>query len=162
MICPACEKENLPDSFFCTWCSAYMPAPQIGKKAGLFARFMALVLDPVIAILLYVGAIAVLGGGTGSADVGIAVAVLLPIIYFVWYLSLMRQGLSPGKKLLGLQVVDHQTGRIPGFGKMFVREIIGRGISGLIFGLGYLWAIFDKNAQSWHDKIAGTVVVKSP
>jgi uncharacterized RDD family membrane protein YckC len=27
-------------------------------------------------------------------------------------------------------------------------------------GLGYFWAIWDKDNQAWHDKIAGTVVVK--
>jgi uncharacterized RDD family membrane protein YckC len=62
--------------------------------------------------------------------------------------------------LLGLQVVDQQTGAIPGFGKMFLREVVGRFLSGLFLGLGYLWALFDKNGQGFHDKLAGTVVVK--
>ena len=57
-------------------------------------------------------------------------------------------------------MVDYQTGTIPGFGKMFVREIVGRFISGDFNGLGYFWAIFDKNSQAWHDKIAGTVVLQ--
>ncbi len=161
MNCPSCAKETPPDSFFCNWCNAYIPAPGLGRKAGLFARWVALTLDPLIAVLLYFGGIAVLGGMTGSEDVGVMAAVLLPILYVIWYLSLMRQGLSPGKKLLGLQVVDQQTGGIPGFGKMFVREVVGRFLSGIVFGLGYLWAIVDKNAQAWHDKIAGTVVVKA-
>lgn len=160
MVCPSCSKENTQDSFFCTWCSAYMPSPVKGSKAGLFQRFMALVLDPLIALVLYLGAIAVVGGVTGSADAGVVAAVLFPIMYFIWYLTLMRQGLSPGKKLFGLRVIDHQTGEIPGFGKMFVRELVGRSLSGFVFGIGYLWAIFDKNAQAWHDKIAGTVVVR--
>jgi len=76
-------------------------------------------------------------------------------------LTLLPKGVTPGKKLMGLQVVNHQTGAIPGFGTMFVREIVGRFISGLGGGIGYLWAIFDKNAQAWHDKIAGTVVLKT-
>ena len=64
-------------------------------------------------------------------------------------------------KLLSVQVVHHQTGAIPGFGKMFLREIIGKFVSGLFLGLGYFWAIFDKNNQAWHDKLAGTVVIKA-
>ena len=95
-----------------------------------------------------------------SKDMGVAAALLLPLAYFGWFLSLLVKGRTPGKLLLGLQVLDAQTGRLPGFGKMFVREIIGRFISGLFFGIGYFWAIFDKNGQAWHDKIAGTVVVK--
>jgi uncharacterized RDD family membrane protein YckC len=57
-------------------------------------------------------------------------------------------------------VVDQRNGDIPGFGKMFLREIVGRFLSGLFFGLGYFWSLFDKNAQAWHDKLAGTVVIK--
>lgn len=53
-----------------------------------------------------------------------------------------------------------QTGAIPGFGAMFVREVFGRFLSGLVSGVGYLWALIDKNGQAWHDKLAGTVVVK--
>jgi uncharacterized RDD family membrane protein YckC len=29
-------------------------------------------------------------------------------------------------------------------------------------GLGFIWIGFDPEKQGWHDKIAGTVVVKSP
>jgi uncharacterized RDD family membrane protein YckC len=29
-------------------------------------------------------------------------------------------------------------------------------------GLGFLWIVFDEEKQSWHDKVAGTVVVHAP
>jgi uncharacterized RDD family membrane protein YckC len=29
-------------------------------------------------------------------------------------------------------------------------------------GLGFLWIAIDSERQSWHDKIAGTVVVRAP
>jgi uncharacterized RDD family membrane protein YckC len=29
-------------------------------------------------------------------------------------------------------------------------------------GLGFLWAAFDADKQTWHDKIAGTVVIRLP
>lgn len=29
-------------------------------------------------------------------------------------------------------------------------------------GLGFIWMVFDSNRQTWHDKIAGTVVVRVP
>jgi len=38
--------------------------------------------------------------------------------------------------------------------------LIGRFLSGLFLGLGYFWALFDRNAQAWHDKLAGTVVIQ--
>ena len=41
-----------------------------------------------------------------------------------------------------------------------------RGLAGifslLVFGLGALWIIRDPERQAWHDKIAGTYVVKVP
>lgn len=158
MDCPSCDNEVVPDAFFCQWCDRFIPAPEKGKKGNLFRRFMALSIDPLIAVLLYVVALGVFGAI--SEDLGVVMAFVFPVLYFVWFLVLLRQGLTPGKKLLGLQVVDHQTGELPGYGKMFLREIVGRLLSGLVLGLGYLWALFDKNAQAWHDRLAGTVVLR--
>lgn len=157
MDCPTCEEEVRPDAFFCNWCDAFIPSPDRGSKANLFRRFMALVLDPLIAAVLYFVALGVFGGL--SEDLGVVAAVVFPVGYFIWFLSLLRRGLTPGKKLLGLKVVDHQSGAIPGYGKMFLREIVGRMLSAMVAGLGYLWALFDRNAQAWHDKLAGTVVL---
>ncbi|MDP1858699.1 MAG: RDD family protein [Gemmatimonadaceae bacterium] len=127
-------------------------------KAGLFARWVALVIDPLIALVLYFGALALLssvsGGVAGEAAFGLA------LLYIIWFLSLLRRGTTPGKRVMGLQVVRTQTGDIPGFGVMFVREVVGRFVSGVFLGLGYLWAVFDMNGQAWHDKIASTVVVR--
>ncbi len=159
MNCPSCKKEIVPDSVFCSWCSDFVPSSGQGKKANLFRRWVAWVLDLAIPVVLYVAAVAIVG--SMSKDLGTVVAIVLPIAYLVWFLTLLPKGVTPGKKLMGLQVVNHQTGAIPGFGTMFVREIVGRFISGLGGGIGYLWAIFDKNAQAWHDKIAGTVVLKT-
>ncbi len=35
-------------------------------------------------------------------------------------------------------------------------------LSVLCLGLGFIWVAFDAERQSWHDKIAGTTVVRSP
>jgi len=32
----------------------------------------------------------------------------------------------------------------------------------VVFFLGFLWVAWDKDKQGWHDKIAGTVVVRLP
>jgi uncharacterized RDD family membrane protein YckC len=41
-----------------------------------------------------------------------------------------------------------------------------RGLSGIfsiaVFGLGFLWVLRDPERQGWHDRIAGTYVVKVP
>ena len=35
-------------------------------------------------------------------------------------------------------------------------------LSFLVFFLGFFWIIVDRDKQSWHDKIAGTVVIRTP
>lgn len=44
---------------------------------------------------------------------------------------------------------------------MVLRETIGKGVSGILI-IGFFWAIWDKDNQALHDKIAGTVVVRRP
>ncbi len=159
MNCGSCKREILPDVYFCQWCGRYVAAPRVGTKAGLFARWIALVLDPLIALLIRLVPTVILVAVVGES-LALLVVFLGAILYVVWWVRELRQGRTPGKRLLGLRVVAENTGDAPGLGRMFVREIPGRFVSGLIFGLGYLWAILDKNAQAWHDKIARTLVVK--
>ncbi len=69
--------------------------------------------------------------------------------------------MTPGKLILGENVVDKLSGSYPGYWRMFLREVLVKFVSISAFGIGYpwLWAHWDKNNQMWHDKIAGTVVV---
>jgi uncharacterized RDD family membrane protein YckC len=39
---------------------------------------------------------------------------------------------------------------------------LGCFLSLAIAGLGFIWIAFDGAKQAWHDKIAGTVVVRVP
>ncbi|MGB8694126.1 MAG: RDD family protein [Steroidobacteraceae bacterium] len=43
-----------------------------------------------------------------------------------------------------------------------VARALGCFLSLVVAGLGFLWIVFDADRQSWHDKIAGTVVVRVP
>jgi uncharacterized RDD family membrane protein YckC len=66
---------------------------------------------------------------------------------------------TPGKMLFSAKVVDAISGSPPSIG-----QIIGRYFAYLVslapLGLGFLWIAIDGRKQSWHDKLAGTVVVK--
>ena len=55
------------------------------------------------------------------------------------------------------QVVDAKTGNPISYLQAFIRYV-GYYVSILSFGLGFLWVIWDKKNQGFHDKIAGTVV----
>lgn len=56
--------------------------------------------------------------------------------------------------------VIKEDGTGAGFFRMLIRESIGKAISGLIFSLGYLWILFDRDKQGWHDKLVSTYVVE--
>jgi uncharacterized RDD family membrane protein YckC len=156
--CHECGRDVGPDMFFCAWCKAYLGANGRGTKANLFPRWVALILDPLIGICAWLIPSVLLG--SISRSLGIGFALLFPLAYAIWALTLFRQGMTPGKFITGLQVVDQRTGDIPGFWKMLLRETFGRILSGLFLGIGMFWAVFDKNGQAWHDFLAGTVVIK--
>jgi hypothetical protein len=81
---------------------------------------------------------------------------LFSYVAYMW----IRFAATPGKLLLGLRVVDEQT-----FGKMTLKQVTKRFFSFILsvapLFLGFIWSNFDKRCQTWHDKIAGTVVVTS-
>jgi uncharacterized RDD family membrane protein YckC len=67
---------------------------------------------------------------------------------------------TPGKMLFGARVVDAQTGRALSVGRATLRYL-GYFLSTLLFCLPLLWVAFDRRKQGLHDKIAGSVVVRS-
>ena len=40
-----------------------------------------------------------------------------------------------------------------------VIRAVGKLLSGIPCGLGFFWMLWDKDKETWHDKIAGTTVV---
>lgn len=81
---------------------------------------------------------------------------LLYVLYFTYFHG--TTGQTIGKKILGLKVVQ-STGEPMTLGIAFLRWV-GYIISGLILYLGFIWIAFDGKKQGWHDKIAGTCVIK--
>jgi uncharacterized RDD family membrane protein YckC len=80
-----------------------------------------------------------------------AVAVVLFWVY--------RQA-TPGKIAIGARIVDARTGAKPGTGQL-VGRYLAYYVSIIPLMLGILWVAFDPRKQGWHDKLAGTVVVRS-
>ncbi len=78
-------------------------------------------------------------------------------IYSVYFIG--GSGQTPGKKLLRIKVVQVGTVNRPGYFKAFLRETVGKALSSILY-LGYLWMLWDDKKQCWHDKIAGTIVLK--
>ena len=45
---------------------------------------------------------------------------------------------------------------------MPIKSSTKRTVNVAVAGLGFIWIAFDRANQAWHDKIAGTVVVRVP
>lgn len=162
MQCPQCKNETAP-VLFCHTCDAYLPNYPLGTKGSVGRRLAAFLLD-VAAFWIIILIISVLAGlvGQGSSGLGVMTfiwGILAWIGFTAWFLA---KGKTIGKAAVHIRAVDKRNGANPGFGRMLIRETIGKWISGFLFGLGWIWAIFDADGQAWHDKIAGTVVLKEP
>ena len=84
------------------------------------------------------------------------VFLLLRVIYqtfFIW-----QSGMTPGKRLMKIKVIELETTNIPSFQVAFLRATL-RIISDSIFYLGYIFAYFNPLVQTLHDKLAKTIVV---
>jgi uncharacterized RDD family membrane protein YckC len=87
---------------------------------------------------------------------GFLVENILPIILILWLW--LKYAATPGKLLVDCEIVDADTGKPIDFQQALLRYIAYT-ISLIPFGLGFLWILWDKRKQGWHDKIAGTVVI---
>jgi uncharacterized RDD family membrane protein YckC len=87
--------------------------------------------------------------------IALVVSYLYGILYFTVFWLIV--GYTPGKYLLGLKVI-RTDGKKLKFGRCFIRAV-GYSISGLFLFLGFIWIILDRRRQSWHDKLAGTLVI---
>jgi uncharacterized RDD family membrane protein YckC len=136
----------------------FLFAPNKGKRAGVGRRFLAAALDPIVFLAAWLVPSAFIGAVLGgSAAMFTAVGLLCALVVF--QLRLIIAGQTLGKAVLSERVVRRQDGGTPGFGRMLLRETFGKCVSGVFLGIGFFWAIFDRDGQTWHDKISGTVVL---
>lgn len=67
-------------------------------------------------------------------------------------------GTTPGRYLIGIKLVSAKTETEPSLFQLIIRYL-GYFISLPPLMLGYIWCLWDKKRQTWHDKIAGTVML---
>jgi len=136
--------------------------------ASIFIRFIAVLLDGLIAFVILSPGYAILAyasmsnpnnPSTTALIFGGLTTVILVFVVLALFCAMWAKGMTPGKYFLGLRVIKEDTGQYSGFWRMALREIIGKWISGVICYLGYIWAFIDSRKQAWHDKIAGTLVI---
>lgn len=143
--------------------SGTMPAVPL-KYAGFWIRWVAVCVDSLILIiptaLLQIAVRLVLGGyvmtNTVSSIVGALVSAVVSCVYFSW--MTYNKGATLGKMMVGITVKSDSTEPLS-LERVLLREVIGKIVSYLIIGIGFIMAGFTQKKQSLHDKMAHTVVV---
>ena len=135
--------------------------------AGLGTRFLARLLDGALLTSLFVLIVLVFVlipfGNTGRA-IGWVLNLALIIFAIAYeFVAVGRLGQTVGRRVLGIQVVDHINGGPIGVGRAVFRVFVFA-LMGLPFYLGYLSYFFDGSGEhrAWHDKAAGDRVVRVP
>lgn len=128
----------------------------IGEKIGFGRRFVAFIIDVILlGIVSQVVATAAYGGDFTQAT---GLTTIIDIVYFVGLWAFWG-GQTVGKKAMGIKIVK-ADGSAFGLVPAIIRYV-GYIISGVVIFIGFIWIAFDANKQGWHDKIAGTYVVKA-
>ena len=134
------------------------------EYVGFWARFGATIIDSILIMLITFPMLYMIYGSqywdSEEFILGVPDFIISWIFPFVaTVLFWIYKSATPGKMVLKAKVVDANTGNIPTV-KQSVIRYIGYYISLLPVGLGFFWVGWDKKKQSWHDKLAGTVVIR--
>jgi uncharacterized RDD family membrane protein YckC len=137
--CRSCNQPLAP-GLFCQYCGAFVLDSQgTTIMASRISRLGAAIVNALLFLLT------------------------LGIGWIIWWFIVAPRGQNPGKAVVGLRVI-RADGRAMDTGWMFVRGLVGFAMSAIVSLLGVVdnaWLLWDANAQTLHDKIAGTVVVRA-
>ncbi|WXL24240.1 RDD family protein [Ectopseudomonas mendocina] len=136
------------------------------EYAGFWVRTGAAIIDSILMMLITVPlTVSIYGWGyfseentsiiAGPAD--FLITWVLPAIAVIAF-WITKQA-TPGKMAVSAKIVDATTGR-PASPAQLVGRYFAYFVSMLPLFLGVIWVAFDKRKQGWHDKLAGTVVIK--
>lgn len=82
------------------------------------------------------------------------------LVLFNWVYLSARDGQSLGQRLIGIRVIRADGAPLT-YKTAALRHLVGYPLAIFVGGLGILWMLFDARQQGWHDKLAGTLVVKN-
>ena len=140
------------------------------EYAGFWVRVGAAIIDTVLLILITYPLLIYFYGeqyfNVSDPDAPVAfvegpadflISWIFPIVAII--LFWIYKSATPGKMAVHAKIVDAKTGQPPSIAQ-FIGRYFGYFISTLPLGIGIIWIAFDKKKQGWHDKLAGTVVIK--
>lgn len=156
-------RSDIPPAVAAAFATAALP------KAGFWVRVVAAVADAAILGLLET-LLGTLLAGAGGIEPGFASAEALGMMAFLGFFGMVLGfayrvffigycGQTPGKMAVKIRVIRTDGVEI-GYGRAFLREVVGKFLSKLILGVGYLMVAYDRQKQGLHDKIADTYVIQ--
>ncbi len=156
----AMDMSGVTEERRCGFCGSAPPYADAGMRvlAAAFDMVVMLLLVMLAMVLadVQVWQVAVNSSAGIWADVMTIVAVV-PFMYCVGCWAVF--GASPGKMLLSLQIVDAATHGELSVWQCLLRYI-GCVLNVLSFGFGILGIFSATRPQGWHDRLAGTLVVR--
>lgn len=140
----------------------------VRRRIGAFAIDLALMAGSWLGVAFALGVVYFIMNGIpedgtipteDEETLGVLIwAIAAPLIFIgTWVLN--ATGGSLGKRMLGLRIVRADL-RAPGVGWGLGRTLTAW-LSWAVVGLGFLWATWDDQTQTWHDKMSGTYVVRA-
>lgn len=134
------------------------------EYVGFWARTGATLIDSVLIAAIVLPILTAFYGEAYWASTALIVGpmdflvswVLPAVAVIVFWVS--KQA-TPGKMAVSAKIFDARTGNAASTGQLIGRYLAYY-VSLIPLGLGYIWVAFDARKQGWHDKLAGTVVVR--
>lgn len=123
-----------------------------GPRAGFWRRFGSSFIDGIV-VAIPTGIVS----ASTSRGTAYGIGLLIGAVYFTLMIGSSR-GQTLGKMAVGIRVIDFNTGGPIGYGRALIRWIVSY-VSLIAIFIGYLWMLWDKEKQCWHDKAANDVVV---
>jgi len=134
------------------------------EYAGFWIRVAAALIDTVVfVVVISIPLTFIYGADYWTTQTGvkgfwdILFQYVLPVVLTIWFWTKYLG--TPGKMLLRLRVVDATTGKAISTPKAIGRYL-GYYVSAFPLLLGFIWVGIDKKKQGFHDKLAGTVVIR--
>ena len=127
-------------------------------KAGFWLRFVANICDGIMVSRISIP-FSIISASTTGTTASLSQAAQFVVSFFVLAYWVGNQGGSPLRRKLGVFILDQDDGSFIGQ-RRALQRIMMSWVSGLVFLLGYLSMLRHPQSQTWHDRVAHSVVVK--
>jgi uncharacterized RDD family membrane protein YckC len=153
----------MSDSSFPDWNA---PEPEVVSisdisfepKAGFWLRFLANLCDGIMVAIISLP-FAIVTASTTGAVASVVQWIQFVVSFFVLAYWVGTQGGSPLRRKLGVFILDQEDGSFIGQ-RRAAQRIMMSWISGIALLIGYLSMLWNPQSQTWHDRVAKSVVVK--